>query len=173
MGAKFDLAPCLAPVRCHITDRERGPEAGRPMSGSSVATCKSRLSTCSARTLCCWPRHRRRRMAAGRASDRPFVASTLCLYCRKGRGSRRPRRHLARSLRRRYRRRGTGSTGRSCRVAQPFRRFESSRSLAHGAGLRIRQDACNCVTRSIALDGLQVSRTGIVPNVRFAPDAVT
>jgi hypothetical protein len=31
------------------------PEAAPPMSGSSVATSKSRPSTCSARTLCCWP----------------------------------------------------------------------------------------------------------------------
>ena len=42
--------------------------------------------------LCAAGRHRRRRMATGRASDRPVVASTLCLYRRQGRRSRRPRR---------------------------------------------------------------------------------
>jgi hypothetical protein len=82
----------------------------------------------------------------------------LCLYYRKGRGSRRPRRQLARSLRRRHRWRGTGSTGRPCRVARPHKCFESAKSFAQGAGLLIRLDARNCVTRSFA------SASGFHPN---------
>jgi hypothetical protein len=86
----------------------------------------------------------------GAFGDRPVAASTRCLYGRRGRGSRRPRRQLAQGLRRRHRWWGAGSTGRPCRVAQPSRCFKSAGSFADGARLLVRQDARDCVTRNFA-----------------------